>query len=56
MPAASVKAAAQLGNVRGVQRAPYSVVGAIVLDHRGNRPLWECYILDGLMAAECCGR
>ena len=50
------KAAALLGDVRGVQRAPYAVVGAIVLNHSGNWPLWELYILDGLLAAVCCGR
>lgn len=41
---------------QGVQRAPYAVVGALVLNHTGNWPLWDLDILDGLPAAECCGR
>lgn len=55
-PTVPSEAAAQLGDVLGVQRGPYAVVGAIVLNHRGDWPLWELHSLDGLLAAECCGR
>ncbi|MEU0664296.1 hypothetical protein [Streptomyces lavendulocolor] len=33
------KAASQLGDVRGVQRVPYAVAGATVLNHSGDWPL-----------------